>query len=127
MSTLKAIKITGTKKLKSVLERIEQQEKVKAIVKKHAADLQRMTQQNMAQKYTGHYEGTKFARPTGNTRRNTMLAIENGGTVGRVYVNTNYFAYLEYGTRFMSARPTLGPAYRTVRPLFISDLKKLLS
>ena len=34
--------------------------------------------------------------------------------------------YLEYGTRYMSARPTLGPAFHEVDPKFKSELKQAL-
>ncbi|MEK1451095.1 hypothetical protein HC021_08175 [Limosilactobacillus fermentum] len=39
---------------------------------------------------------------------------------------TDYFPYLEYGTRFMSAMPTLKPAFDVQSQMFINELKRLM-
>lgn len=98
---------------------------LRAVVQKNGAKLQSKTQDNMLKTYQGHYEGKKFVKPTGTTRRSTTLEIENGGLTAIVAPGTKYFPYLEYGTRFMDARPTLTPAFNMVSQLFESDIKAL--
>lgn len=100
--------------------------KVKDIVKKHGAGLSDKTQTAMLKQYTGHYEGKKFVKPTGATRRSAIVQISDGGLTATVAPSTKYFPYLEYGTRFMKARPTLGPAFRREAPLFKKDIEKLI-
>lgn len=100
--------------------------KVKDIVKKHGAGLSAKTQSNMLKQYTGHHEGKKFVKPTGATRRSSTVEISNGGMTATVAPSTKYFPYLEYGTRFMQARPTLGPAFRHEAPLFKADIEKII-
>lgn len=100
--------------------------KVKDIVKKHGAGLSAKTQNNMLNQYSGHYEGKKFVKPTGATRRSSAVEISDGGMTAIVAPSTKYFPYLEYGTRFMRARPTLGPAFRSEAPLFKEDIEKLV-
>lgn len=100
--------------------------KVKDIVKKHGAGLSAKTQNNMLNQYSGHHENKKFVKPTGATRRSSTVEISNGGMTAIVAPSTKYFPYLEYGTRFMRARPTLGPAFRSEAPLFKEDIEKLV-
>lgn len=105
--------------------------KVKDIVKKHGAELSAKTQSNMLKQYTGHYEwkkgrGKVLVHPTGETRRSSTVEISNGRMTATVAPSTKYFSYLEYGTRFMQARPTLGPAFRREAPLFKADIEKLI-
>lgn len=98
-----------------------------SVVKKNGAELQQQTQKNMLEEYKGHYEGKKFVKPTGATRRSAAVEIQDNGMTAVVAPNTSYFPYLEYGTRFMEARPTLGPAFRRVSPIFINDIKRLIN
>ena len=121
-------KVTGDKALFNKLARVATEAQVKDIVKKRTAQLQVQTQKNMTTAYKGHYKGKgknkKFVPPTGNTRDHTFIQLSD--FTGKVVVNTNYIGYLEFGTRFMTARPTVGPAFRQISPLFISDLKNLV-
>ena len=100
---------------------------IRSVVKKNGAELQQQTQKNMLEEYKGHYEGKKFVKPTGATRRSAAVEIQDNGMTAVVAPNTSYFPYLEYGTRFMEARPTLGPAFRRVSPIFINDIKRLIN
>lgn len=105
---------------------------VRDVVKKNGADLQQQTQKNMLQEYKGHYEwkkgqGKTFVKPTGATRRSAAVEIQDSGMTAVVAPNTSYFPYLEYGTRFMEARPTLGPAFKRVSPAFINDIKGIIN
>lgn len=102
------------------------------VVKKNGSELQKQTQQNMTREYTGHYEWAKgtgrvWKKPSGDTRRSANVQISDDGRTAMVAPNTKYFPYLEYGTRFMEARPTLKPAFDQVAPVFINDMKRLLN
>lgn len=100
--------------------------KVKDIIRKNGANLSKETQSNMLNQYTGHYEGKKFVKPTGATRKSTTVEISDGGLTATVAPSTKYFPYLEYGTRFMKARPTLGPAFKRISPQFEKDIRKII-
>lgn len=100
---------------------------IRSVVKKNGAELQQQTQKNMLEEYKGHYEGKKFVKPTGATRRSAAVEIKDNGMTAVVAPNTSYFPYLEYGTRFMEARPTLGPAFKRVSPIFIEDIKRIIN
>lgn len=100
---------------------------IRDVVKKNGAELQQQTQKNMLEEYKGHYEGKKFVKPTGATRRSAAVEIKDNGMTAVVEPNTSYFPYLEYGTRFMEARPTLGPAFKRVSPIFTNDIKRLIN
>ena len=100
---------------------------IRDVVKKNGAELQQQTQKNMLEEYKGHYEGKRFVKPTGATRRSAAVEIKDNGMTAVVAPNTSYFPYLEYGTRFMEARPTLGPAFKRVSPIFTNDIKRLIN
>lgn len=63
---------------------------------------------------------------TGTLNRSMELDMESGGLTAKVTPQTEYAAYVEYGTRFMNAQPYLRPAFDTVKQQFIADLKKLM-
>ena len=124
------IKITGVKELKSALQGnvLRFPNEVNQIVAKHGSNLQTTTMSNMDRAYTGHWEwkkgkGRVFVKPTGTTKRSVTLRKSN--FKAEVQPRTKYFPYLEYGTRFMARRPTLGPAFSKVEPQFRGDLEKL--
>ena len=124
------IKITGVKELKSALQGnvLRFPNEVNQIVAKHGANLQTTTMNNMDRAYTGHWEwkkgkGRVFVKPTGATKRSVTLRKSN--FKAEVQTRTKYFPYLEYGTRFMARRPTLGPAFSKIEPQFRGDLEKL--
>lgn len=105
---------------------------IRPVVKKNGAELQQQTQKNMLEEYKGHYEwkkgkGKVLVHPTGATRRSAVVEIKDNGMTAVVAPNTSYFPYLEYGTRFMEARPTLGPAFKRVSPIFIEDIKRIIN
>jgi HK97 gp10 family phage protein len=76
--------------------------------------------------FKGHYEGKKFKKPTGTTKRSIMLDFKDGGLTAEVEPETEYSPYLEYGTRFMEAQPFVRPALEVQGEQFVKDLKKLL-
>lgn len=92
---------------------------VPQIVKKHGAQLSSRTQSNMQAAYTHGYS-------TGQTHRSIKPIFSDGGMTVSVGPTTDYFSYLEYGTRFMSAMPTLKPAFDVQSQMFINELKRLM-
>lgn len=116
------IKITGTKHLRAALKADISRcpGEIRQIVAKHGARLQDQTQSNMDRAYTAGYS-------TGATKRSVTLRVNEfkTKTKAEVRAHTNYFSYLEYGTRFMSRRPTLGPAFSKIEPQFRADITKL--
>ncbi len=124
------IKLNGINGLKNALNSRTYKQKAQNILRKNAADLQDKIKTNMSAKFTGHYEwkrgrGRVFVKPTGATSRSVSIAFSDGGMKAHVGPHTKYAPYLEYGTRFMSARSTVGPATRQQGPKFIHDLESL--
>lgn len=119
------IKITfrGQVELSAVLMKKASLEEVKKTVMKHGAGLER--QAKLHANFRGHYEGNKFIHPTGNLKRNIKLGFRDGGLTAVVQPQADYSAYVEFGTRFMSAQPYLKPAFNIVKTQFFSDLQKL--
>ena len=114
-----SIRLTGIKQLQQAIERKKDLTPVKMVVAKHGAQLQKKTISNMNAAYTAGYSH-------GYTAKGTTLDIGDGGLSATVAPHTEYFPYLEYGTRFMSARPTLKPAFAYVSVQFVNDLQKLV-
>lgn len=112
------IKITGVKELKAALEGNVSRfpNEVEQIVAKHGARLQDQTQSNMDRAYTAGYS-------TGATKRSVTL--EKSKFRAEVQPHTKYFCWLEYGSRYMSRRPTLGPAFSKIEPQFRRDFNNL--
>ena len=112
------VKLEGITELSMGLKDRAHMNDVKAIVKQNGAELQSKAQDNMDQAYTKGYS-------TGATKRSTTLEIADSGLTAIVGPHTKYFPYLEYGTRFMDAKPTLGPAltYQALR--FVDQLNRL--
>lgn len=120
MRTLaKIIKIEGIDKLQAGLEARMDLTEVPGIVKKHGAQLSSGTQSRMNSAYTHGYS-------TGRTRRSVKPIFSDGGMTVSVGPTTDYFPYLEFGTRFMGAMPTLKPAFDVQSQLFINELKRLM-
>ena len=97
------VKLEGITELSMGLKDRAHMNDVKAIVKQNGAELQSKAQDNMDQAYTKGYS-------TGATKRSTTLEIADSGLTAIVGPHTKYFSFLEWGTRFMDAKPTLGPA-----------------
>lgn len=70
--------------------------------------------------------GAKQTAPvdTGNLR--ASIAAAGGGLTWRVTAAAHYAAYVELGTRKMSAKPYLVPALRTQFPKLVSYLRGLV-
>lgn len=111
--------LNGIDRLQKAIDSRKDLTPVKQIVAKHGALLKTKTISNMNGAYTAGYS-------TGATARSVTSTISDGGMTATVAPHTDYFVYLEYGTRFMSARPTLGPALAYQGVQFLNDLTKLM-
>lgn len=113
--------INGDVPLMKALQTAANMEAHKAIVKKYGGELQSTAQDKAV--FAGHYEGKKFVKPTGATKRKIKLEIKDGGFTAKVEAGTDYAGYLEAGTRYMNAQPFMKPAFDVVQPKFIADLR----
>lgn len=114
-----SIKLTGIRELQQAIEKREDLTPVKVIVANHGGKLKAKTISNMNAAYTAGYS-------TGVTAGSVTNEIGDGGLSATVAPHSTYFSYLEYGTRFMSARPTLKPAWAYEAVQFVNDLQKLM-
>lgn len=112
-------RIEGLEELKAGLKGRMDLVPVENLVKKHGAQLSSRTQENMRAAYVHGYS-------TGRTRRSVKPIFSDAGMTVSVGPTTNYFPYLEYGTRFMNAMPTLKPAFDVQSVMFINELKRLM-
>lgn len=75
---------------------------------------------------------------TGRSRPGNPPKTDTGRLVNSIYVNrednvvevgsnVKYATYLEFGTRFMAARPFLGPAFRKARKDIDSAVRKVVN
>lgn len=110
------------KGIDGIVEKLEKKKDltpVKNVVMKHGALLKNKVISNMNAAYSAGYS-------TGATARSVTNEISNNGLTAKVSGHTKYLPYLEYGTRFMSPRPTFHPAFAYQSVRFINDLKKVL-
>ena len=122
--------LKGLEKLQKKHQKVAKMEEMERIIEKHGAEMQRKAIIN-ASKFRGHYEGRgknkHFVKPTGATKRSISV---NSSKVGRfkykVAPGTNYAAYVELGTRKMSAQPFIKPAFDDQKKLFKYDLERLV-
>ena len=129
MSSLR-FELKGLEKLQTKLQRVAKMEEVEHIVEKHGEAMQKKAVNN-ASRFRGHYEGRgknrRFVRPTGATKRSISV---NSGKIDRfkyrVAPGTDYAAYVELGTRKMSAQPFIKPAFDDQKRLFKNDLERLV-
>ena len=129
MSSLR-FELKGLEKLNAKLKKISKMEEIESIVEKHGEEMQKKAVNN-ASKFRGHYEGRgknkHFVKPTGATKRSISV---NSSKIDkfryRVAPGTAYAAYVELGTRKMSAQPFIKPAFDEQKKLFKNDLERLV-
>ena len=122
--------LKGLEKLQKKLQKVAKMEEVERIVEKHGTEMQKKAVNN-ASKFRGHYEGRgknrHFVKPTGATKRSISV---NSSKIDRfryrVAPGTAYAAYVELGTRKMSAQPFIKPAFDEQKKLFKNDLERLV-
>lgn len=118
MKTLVDVKIEGLQALISDLDaRKYSGKQIRNVVMKNGANLQEDAQKRMT-KTVAYVKGYS----KGTTRRSTTLSISDDGMTATVAPHTEYFPYVEYGTRFMEAEPTLNPAFQKIKQQFYKDV-----
>lgn len=112
------VKIEGLQALISDIDaRKYSGKQIRNVVMKNGADLQEDAQKRMT-KTVAYVKGYS----KGTTRRSTTLTISADGMTATVAPHTEYFSYVEYGTRFMEAEPTLNPAFQKIKQQFYKDV-----
>lgn len=112
-------KLNGVEGLDKALKSAIGMRAVKERVKTNTQELANATQARMARSYRHGFS-------TGETARGTLPLLSPDGLTGAVRPPTEYFVYLEHGTRFMPAMPTLRPSWLQQRTKFIADLNRLV-
>lgn len=118
------IEFKGLVELQGALKDNLNLDKVKGVVKANGADLQTLAQEKA--QFRGHYKGNKFIKPSGNLKESIRLEITDGGMTAEVEPGAEYAAYVELGTRKMSAQPYLKPAWEVQKETFKNDMEKLM-
>lgn len=112
------VKIEGLQALISDLDaRKYTGKQIRNVVMKNGANLQEDAQKRMT-KTVAYVKGYS----KGTTRRSTTLSISDDGMTATVAPHTEYFPYVEYGTRYMEAEPTLNPAFQKIKQQFYKDV-----
>lgn len=112
------VKIEGLQALISDLDaRKYSGKQIRNVVMKNGANLQEDAQKRMT-KTVAYVKGYS----KGTTRRSTTLSISDDGMTATVAPHTEYFPYVEYGTRYMEAEPTLNPAFQKIKQQFYKDV-----
>lgn len=108
-----SLSINGLEELLSTVENVSKLDDVKSIVKNDTA-----------------YMANQIARETpvksGHLKRSETTAIKDGGFTGEVTANTNYAAYVEYGTRYMYGRFYMKKGLLSASKKFIDDMEALV-
>ncbi|CAJ2232163.1 HK97-gp10 family putative phage morphogenesis protein [Fructilactobacillus sanfranciscensis] len=107
------VKFVGLNELKVGLKKRTNLSNVAQIVKRNGTQMQDSAQRNAPVR-------------TGFLRRNIHLNYSDGGMTAKVTSDASYAPYQEWGTRFMAGTPHVGPAYKVQKPIFISDLEKIM-
>src|SRR5699024_11273271 len=96
---------------------------IKREVTRSGANLQREMMRKAT--FKGHYNGGRFIRPTGATKRSITLIKKDGGYTVVVKPETEYSPFLEYGTRYMSSKTFVRPSFLKQKKNYIEVIYKL--
>lgn len=109
---MSSIKVTGIDELQMKLKKNVQMSDVKKVVRKNGSDMQKKAQKNAPV-------------DTGTLQRSITLEMRDSGKTAEVEPTVDYGAYVELGTRFMTAQPYLKPAFNEQKEKFKQDMRKL--
>lgn len=107
------IKLVGVSELQLALKKNANMDKVKTIVKLNGSEMNKNSKKNASV-------------DTGTLKRSIKLEIKDGGLTAESEPHTEYASYVEYGTRFMNAKPYMKPAFEKQKEQFKKDMKKLV-
>lgn len=124
------VKLVGMDKLQAKIKYCGgNREAVKTVVLKNGNQMNAQMKDNMEKTYVAVYKtGKKKGQPihTGDTAGSVNTVLTDHGMTANVGPTTEYSPYVEYGTRFMKAEPTIRPAFEKQVPIFIRDMKALV-
>ena len=107
------VKLIGFDELQAKLKKNVKLEDVMVVVQYHGSEMQ--TTANLI-----------CPKDTSNLANSITLELTDGGFTAEVEPHMDYAAYVEYGTRYMSAQPYMRPAFMQQSARFKSDLSKLM-
>ena len=107
------VKLEGFDELQAKLKKNVKLEDVKVVVQYNGSEMQ--TTANLI-----------CPKDTSNLANSITLELTDGGCTAEVEPHMDYAAYVEYGTRYMSAQPYMRPAFMQQSARFKSDLSKLM-
>ena len=107
------VKLEGFEEFKAKLKKNVKLEDVKVVVQYNGSEMQ--TTANLI-----------CPKDTSNLANSITLELTDGGFTAEVEPHMDYAAYVEYGTRYMSAQPYMRPAFMQQSARFKSDLSKLM-
>jgi len=110
---MSAVKLEGFEEFQARLKKNVKLEDVKVVVQYHGSEMQ-TTAKEVCPVDTGDLKGS------------ISLELTNNGFSAEVEPHQDYAAYVEYGTRYMSAQPYMRPAFIQQSARFKDDLKKLM-
>lgn len=121
--------VKGLKELIAVLEKIPKELDV-AIEKRLESSAQQIEADAKAKAPVGTPESTGIKGYIGGSLRQSIKSTQTKDKEYTIKANSTgnapYAAFVEFGTRFMRARPFLYPAFFKNRAEFISNLEDLL-
>ncbi|BDQ61572.1 TPA: HK97-gp10 family putative phage morphogenesis protein [Enterococcus faecalis] len=120
------VRINGLAGISKKLKRNAQLDDVKKVVRNNTAELTANIQAEAGKVLTGHWEGKKFVKPTGATKRSIVMRLSNNGFSGHTGPGTEYAPYLIHGTRFMVKRDFFLPPLKQQKVKFRTDLERLM-
>ena len=124
MAKKRGIYFTGVSGLESKLKKNATMNDVKDVIKMNTVELQKEAMRRA--KFEGHFDGDVWMSPTGFTKRSIEFWLNQDGMSSKTGPQSEYAAYLEYGTRFMDAQPFMRPAFRKIKKQFQKDIKRLV-
>lgn len=113
------VQLKGLDELKRALKDNCDLSDVKRVVQTNG---DRLNREMKAQTHVAFVKGYSH----GDTAGSINTEITDGGMTARVGPATEYAPYVEWGTRFMSAEPFVGPAFLKIRAQFIADMQRLM-
>lgn len=107
-----SVKFKGVKELKIALKKKADMSVVRQIVRQNGVQLQTKAQRNAPV-------------DTGTLKRSIGLDISDGGLTAESKAGAEYAPYVEWGTRFMDAKPFMRPAFHEQKEQFKRDMERI--
>lgn len=113
------IKFEGIYELDKKLKKNLNMDAVKQVVQKNGDQMNERMKEKTRTAFLKGYS-------TGDTAGSINTEITNGGMTAEVGPTTDYHAYVEFGTRKMTAEPFIKPAWEEQKTQFKADMDRLV-